>query len=271
LGERGFFLRVSLQFDGGARDAVVDFTVQARQALLRGSGYGPGFPAETASRCRTPEFGRVLVRIVNLVTAPFLDVGEKGFHLIKVLGRKRIVLVVVAFAAAHGRAEPRPRQGADAVGGVFGQVFLGLRAAFAGFHIEAVVAAGDFLFGGGMGQKVARDLLDGELVEGLVGVERVNHIITIRKIALDLVAVIAHRVGEPHRVQPRDGHAFAVMRRSQQAVHLPFVSLGAVVPQKRGRSPPASAAGPSGPGSGGAATCVYRPRATVRCGGLPAR
>ena len=66
--------------------------------------------------------GRVAVIHVN---APLLDIREKRAQRIKILGAERIELVIVAFAAAHRRAEEGRRNGADAVGGVFGEIFLG--------------------------------------------------------------------------------------------------------------------------------------------------
>ena len=67
---------------------------------------------------------------VALEDALLLDVGEEGLHLIKLARQEGVELVVVALAAGHRGAEPGGGGGAHAVGGVDGEVFLGLRAAF---------------------------------------------------------------------------------------------------------------------------------------------
>ena len=164
--------------------------------------------------------------IIILVNAPLPDVREERLHRIKILRREGIEFVVVAFATSHRRAEPGRGHRAHAVGRVLGQILLGLRAAFASHHIETIEARGDELFLRRAGQQIAGDLFDGELVEQLIPVERINHVVAVRKDALVLVAVITHRVGEPHHVQPRHRHALAEVRRLEQTVHLAFVSFG---------------------------------------------
>ena len=84
-------------------------------------------------------------------------------------------------AAAHGRAEPGDRHGPHAVAGVLGEVFAGLGSPFAGHHVQAVEAGGHELLGRRVGQQVAGKLLDGELVERLVAVERVDDVIAVRE------------------------------------------------------------------------------------------
>ena len=83
--------------------------------------------------------------------------------------------------------------------------------AFAGHHVEAVIPGSDFLFFRRIGQEVARQLLTGEGVEGLITIESVNHIIAVRENALVLVTVEADGVREARDIQPPDGHAFTVM------------------------------------------------------------
>ena len=126
------------------------------------------------------------------------------------------------------RAEPGDRHRPHAVGGVLGQVLLRLGAALAGHHVQAVEAGGDELLGRRVGQQVAGELLDRELVERLVAVERVDDVVAVREDALVLVAVVADRVGEPHQVEPGHGHPLAVMGRGEQPVDLPLVGVGSV-------------------------------------------
>ena len=120
--------------------------------------------------------------------------------------------MVVALAATHGRTEPRGGDCSHPVGGVFRQIFPGLRAAFTSDHVQAIEAGGDELFAGWFGQEIAGELLNRELIERLVLVERIDHVVAIRKNVHVLIAVIADSVGEPHDIQPRDRHPFAEMR-----------------------------------------------------------
>ena len=126
--------------------------------------------------------------------------------------------MVVAFAAGHGRSEPGGGGGAHAFRLVFGDVFGVLDAAFLGDLVEAVVGGGDLLWQGGIGQQVAGDLLDGELIEGLVGVEGVDDIVAIGRGGAFLVAVVADGVGIAHRIEPGHRHAFAEMGGGEQFV-----------------------------------------------------
>ena len=76
--------------------------------------------------------------------------------------------------------------------------------------------------------QVAGKLLDREAVERLVGVERTDHVVA-KEVKVDMiVAVIAGRVGETDQVEPEDRHAFAVVRRREQPVDEPLVSVGPV-------------------------------------------
>ena len=121
--------------------------------------------------------------------------------------------MVMAFGAAERGTQPSGRNGADALGAILGEVFLRLGTAFAGHHVEAVIAGSDFLFFRRIGQEVARQLLTGEGVEGLITIESVNHIIAVRENALILVTVEADGVREARDIQPPDRHTFTVMRR----------------------------------------------------------
>ena len=80
-----------------------------------------------------------------------------------------------------------------------------------------------------MGQKVAGQLLDGERVERLVMVEGVDDVVAVGEDPLALVAVVADRIREPRQIEPRDGHALAVVGRVEQAVDQMFIGLGVVV------------------------------------------
>ena len=152
------------------------------------------------------------------INAPLFDVGEEGLEFVKVAGFNGVEFVVVAFGAAEGAAKESGGNRADAFGSVFGEVFLGLSTAFAGHHVEAVVACGDELLGGGVGEEVAGELFAGELVEGFVLIEGFNHVIAVGEDALILVAMEADGVGEAGDVEPPDGHAFAEVGGGEEGV-----------------------------------------------------
>ena len=84
----------------------------------------------------------------------------------------------------------------------------------------------DDVFGGGIGQKVARDLPDRELVERHVGVEGADHPVAIgpdRPIAVLLIPV---GVGVAGKVEPAAGPAFAIPRAGEQSFHQPLIGIG---------------------------------------------
>ena len=131
----------------------------------------------------------------------------------------------MALGAAHRRAQPGDRHGPHAVAGILGQIFARLRPSFAGHHVQTVEAGSDQLLGGRVGQQVAGELLDGELVERLVVVERVDDVIAVGEDTLALIAVVADRVGEPGQVEPGNGHPLAVVGRLEQAVDQALVGV----------------------------------------------
>src|SRR6185369_17074816 len=100
------------------------------------------------------------------------DIGEERLHRIKILRREGIELVVVAFGASQGRAEPYRAQRADSIGSVLREIFLGLQPALARSAIQAVIRRRDFLIDRRIGQKIARELLARELIERLVVAKR---------------------------------------------------------------------------------------------------
>ena len=138
----------------------------------RSDGFEPGLDARNAflERFQVGGLARSGMGIPGsrAPTAVFLDVGEEGGEAVELPGGEGVELVVVALAAAHVVPEPDGGDVADAVGRVFGHVLLGLGAALLGRHGEPVVARGDLLLGGRVGQEVAGQLLDGEAVEGPV-------------------------------------------------------------------------------------------------------
>ena len=172
--------------------------------------------------------------IVVRVDAPLLHVSEERLEGVEVGGLDRIKLMVMAFGATEGAAQPGVGDRAHAFGAVFREIFLHLGAAFAGHHVQAIITARDELFFGRIRQEVAGELLAGEDVERLVGVEGVDDVIAIREDALILVAVITDRVGEAGDIEPPHRHPFAEGRRGEQAVDLFLVGIRRAVGQEGG-------------------------------------
>ena len=157
----------------------------------------------------------VLVRRVGIVRidAPLPDIREKRAQRVEILRLDRVELMVVALRAAGRQPEPRRSHRADPIAHGFCEVFLRLRSAFSGDEIEAEKSRGDALLVGGVRQQVAGELLGGELVEGLVLVERVDDVIPVGKNPQVLVAMITDGVGEADDVEPRHRHPLAIMGR----------------------------------------------------------
>src|SRR5262245_27821024 len=96
---------------------------------------------------------------------------EKGEELIILLLRDWIILMIVALGAANRETKPYRSRSVNTIHQICRVVFFWDRAAFEVNHMIAVEAAGDLLFQGRVGQQVAGDLLNRELIEGLVRVE----------------------------------------------------------------------------------------------------
>ena len=148
----------------------------------------------------------------SVVERVLLDIGKESAEGVEILLCDWVELVVMAFRAADGGAEPCAANGADPVGHVLGQVFLGLNAALPGHHAQPVESGGDPLGGSWIRQKVPGNLFEGEPVEGEVLVECVDDVIPVREDPLVLVPVKSHGVGKADGIQPPGGPAFAKAR-----------------------------------------------------------
>ena len=108
-----------------------------------------------------------------------------------------------------------------------------------------------------LGQQVAGELLDGELVERHVGVERLDHPVAVRPDRPRAVLLVAVGVGVAGQVEPAPGPALAVVRRGEQPVDQLLVGVRRRVVDERVDLRRASAAGRSGRGRR-RRTSVYR-------------
>src|ERR1041384_5543496 len=86
-------------------------------------------------------------------------------------------------------------------------------------------SGGDELVCSRIGNQIAGDLVDDELGERHIAIDRVDHPVAIFPDGPGRVDAIAIRIGIPRRVQPMTTPTFAVMRRGQQPVDGIFISL----------------------------------------------
>ena len=142
--------------------------------------------------------------------ALLFDVGEEGSEAVEVARGERVELVVVAFGTAGCESQPNGAGGADTVGVIFRLILLGLRTTLARGAIEPVVGGRHLFPKAGIGEKVAREVLVGELVEGFVFVERPDDVVAVGRHTLRLIAVVAERVAIANQVEPPRGESFGV-------------------------------------------------------------
>ena len=166
--------------------------------------------------------------------AAFGDVVEVGVDLVELLLRDRVELVVVAAGAPQGQPHPHRAGRRHAIYHVLDQELLGDDAALAVLAVVAVEGGGDLLLQGRVGEHVAGDLLDGELIERHVVVVGVDHPVAVAPHLPRGVGLIPARVGVAGPVQPLGGHPLAVSLRLEHAVDVPLESVGRVVAENRG-------------------------------------
>ena len=144
--------------------------------------------------------------------------------------------MVVALGAGDRHPEPCAPYGVDAVDECLDAELLGLDAAFHVDHGIAEEAGGGPKFqargvGGrvAVGEDVAGELLDGELVEGFVGVERIDDPVAVGPDRTRAVLLEAVGVRIARGVEPPASPLLAVVRRGQQTIHEPGVGVAGTV------------------------------------------
>ena len=120
--------------------------------------------------------------------------------------------MVVALGAVGGQAEVDPAHGLHAVSRIVGEILFDDGAAFVGGRVAALETGGDTLFFGWVRKQIASELLDGELIERLVTVERLHDPVAVGPHLTIGVEVQAMRIGVAGGVEPVTGAVFAVGR-----------------------------------------------------------
>ena len=180
------------------------------------------------------------------VEAELGHVVEEGEELVELLVGDRIELVRVAARAPHRQAHERGGGRLDAIDDVLDLILVGNRPTLEVDHVVAIEARRHLLIARRVRQQVAGELLDRELIERQVAVERVDDPVAPRPHAAVAVDVVAVRVGVAGGVEPRHRHALAVARRLQQRVDAPSRRRRASGRRGTRRPRRASAAGRSG-------------------------
>lgn len=130
-----------------------------------------------------------------------------------------IVLVVMTFGATGGQPEPDGGRGADPVDRGFATVFFLVHSTFLIGEGVSMEAGGDFLGEIRIGQEVAGELLDRELVEGKVPIDGVDDPVAVKVgIRAGGIFFVAIAIGVAGQVEPMAAPAFAKVWGSQELI-----------------------------------------------------
>ena len=138
----------------------------------------------------------------------------------------------MTLGTSQRRPKPHLRDISHTVSGINCAVFFFLGSPFLGGLQKPIVARGHLLLQGGIGKQITRQLLDGEISEGLVLIEGINDVVAIRSDLHLVVAVVSNGVGVTDQIQPPYRHTLAVFRIGQKTIHQPAPRLGRLVIQK---------------------------------------
>ena len=134
--------------------------------------------------------------------------------------------MVVATSATDGQAEPGLAGGLEAIDDGFDEPFLSDVAALAIETGVAIEPGGDELIAGGIGQEIAGELVDGELVEGLIAIEGFDHPVAPGPHVAGTVGLKSIAVGVAGEVEPLGRHAFPITRGGEEAIDPFLVGIG---------------------------------------------
>ena len=151
---------------------------------------------------------------------------EEGVERIELPGRERIELVIVADGALPRETQPHVGERGRAIDRIAEEELVVDRAPLARRDVAPREAGGRPLVARGVRQEVARDLLDGEPVEGHVGVEGAHDPVAVGPHLPLVVEMEAVRVGVAGGIEPVPGHLLAVMRAREQPIDELLVGVG---------------------------------------------
>ena len=162
-----------------------------------------------------------------------VDAVEEGREGVVVGLGDGVEFMGVALRAAQGHAQPGGAHGVHSVEDVVDAGFLGITTAFAVGHVVALEAGRELLLGRGIRQEIARELLEGELVVRNITVERFDDPVAPRPVGARGVGLESIGVRITRSIEPPHSHAFAVVRRGEQAIDGLLVGLRRGIRQER--------------------------------------
>ena len=140
--------------------------------------------------------------------------------------------MIVTAAAVEGQAHPNSADGFGHVEDIVDAVFLGDGSAFPVDGVVAEEAGGDFLFEGCLGEQVAGDLPDGEVIVGKIAVEGLDDPVTPRPHGSFGVALKTIGIGVAGGIKPRPGKAFSKCLVVEKSVNEAFPGVGGIIVKK---------------------------------------
>ncbi len=158
---------------------------------------------------------------------------HKRHHLEVRMMRHRIKLMCMTLSATQRKPQPCGGRRIHPIHNRMKTKLQRINAAFFIDHGVAMKTSGDPLRARGVGQHVAGELFDGELIKWQVAVNRLDHPITPRPDGARAILFIAVGIRVAREVQPRHRPALAEMRASQQTIDESLVRVGFVVREKR--------------------------------------
>ena len=161
----------------------------------------------------------------HVVVAAVGRVVEEGVELVILVVGDGIILVRVALRAVQRESEPRGADGGNPILHRLYAIFLGVTAAFVVDLGVAVEARRDLLLQRRVRQQISGELIDRELVEGLVAIVGVDDPFAVGPDGAGEIDLITIGIRVARQIQPAARHVFAVMRRRKQAIHHLLVSI----------------------------------------------
>ena len=176
---------------------------------------------------------RVCVLRVPLQRPAFGDVIEERKELVELALRDRIVFVVVATTAVECQCHPGHPGCFHAVDHGFDAPFLGDDSPFAVQAMIAIETRCDVLGSTRVGNEIASQLVNRELIKRLITIERFNHPVSPGPLISTAIGLIPVTVSVASEIEPLQRHSLAVSLRLQQAINDFFVCVGRLIGQKR--------------------------------------
>ena len=206
--------------------------IAGRQGLAQGGDAGRQLALLVGAQDGLLRRSRSRVIAAVAIQAGVAQRVEVSEDLVVILLTDRVELMVVALRAGQRQTQHRLAQRFHAVRVVVQQVLGGDRATLVGVHVIPLEARGDQLGVRRVREEVAGKLLEQEAVVGLVVVESLDHPVAPEPELTTAVDREPVGVGVAGGIQPIERHAFAEVRRGQQAVHLLLVGSGGAVLQE---------------------------------------